>query len=693
MNLKKTGIVFSILLTSSIQFHLGAQSISDIKSDRQTYIWGEGMGETLKAADQAALVEIIGQISVQVESNFEMKTTENGKDFAQTVNDVIKTYTSATLKNTERIVLENEPEAKVFRYIRRSELTKIFESRKNKILDFAQSGESALKNLQVADALRYLYWSQTLLRSHPEANDIDMIDLSGKKVLLITWLPKQINDVFANISIKVFDVEDMGSYLNCLLDISYKDAPVRNMDFTYWGGQDWSNIVSAKDGTGVVELPKTQQGSDIRLKTEYVFEGESNIDLELRDVMQKVPQVPYKNSYLSFSSKPIPRVNTRAMASVASSTESLNSTASVMQENAAQVNAAQSAVMPTAASSTTLAPVAATNATSVNDVPTSLDATNATTTNAAPTITSLSIALSTNTTQAASTSPSAPLAETANLGTIQKVTDVADKEQIMKKIRAAIISKNYTAAEPLFTKEGYDIYKTLLQYGNAKIIQNNSLNYYQFGDFVICRSIPMSFSFKSNNRTFIEDIIFYFDKNNKICNLTFGLTSDAVGDIASNTTWSEANRMLIMSFLENYKTAYALKRWEYINSIFSDEALIITGFVTKLNSSPENRFMDNKIIRYNRQTKTEYMKKLRFTFDSNEFINIRFTNNTVRRSGKGNEIYGIQIKQDYYSANYGDMGYLFLLVDLSDTLKPVIHVRTWQPEKSADGSIYGLSDF
>ncbi|MCX6309635.1 MAG: LPP20 family lipoprotein, partial [Bacteroidia bacterium] len=192
MNLKKTGILLGILLITSISGRLAAQSISDIKSDRQTYIWGEGMGETLKAADQAALVEIIGQISVQVESNFEMKTTENGKDFAQTVNDVIKTYTSATLKNTERIVLENEPDAKVFRYIRRSELTKIFESRKNKIRDFAQSGESALKNLQVADALRYLYWSQTLLRSHPEANDIDMMDLSGKKVLLITWLPKQI---------------------------------------------------------------------------------------------------------------------------------------------------------------------------------------------------------------------------------------------------------------------------------------------------------------------------------------------------------------------------------------------------------------------------------------------------------------------------------------------------------------------
>ena len=87
------------------------------------------------------------------------------------------------------------------------------------------------------------------------------------------------------------------------------------------------------------------------------------------------------------------------------------------------------------------------------------------------------------------------------------------------------------------------------------------------------------------------------------------------------------------------------------------------------------------------------MKKLKYSFDSKEFINIRFADNIVRRSGKSNNIYGIQIRQDYFSTNYGDTGYLFLLVDLTDTLKPQIHVRTWQPEKNPDGSIYGLSDF
>ena len=40
--------------------------------------------------------------------------------------------------------------------------------------------------------------------------------------------------------------------------------------------------------------------------------------------------------------------------------------------------------------------------------------------------------------------------------------------------------------------------------------------------------------------------------------------------------------------------------------------------------------------------------------------------------GKGESIYSIQIKQDYYSSNYGDSGYLFLLVDrrIGPSLQP-----------------------
>lgn len=618
-------IASGIFILSGLQNIMYAQSIESIKTDRETYIWGEGTGSSVKIADQAALADIIGQISTQVESATEGKTTEINDDFKRTWSDVVKTYSSATLKNTERVVEQNEPDAKVFRYVKRSELAKIFESRKNKIIELAQNAEVALKNLQIADALRYFYWSQTLLRSHPEASEIKMKTESGKEELLITWLPVQINQVFTNLSVKVDEIENLDSYSNYVLDIRYKNEPVLNYDYTYWGGQDWSNIVSAKDGIGVVELPKTQTASEIRLKTEYVFEGEANIDLELRDVMQKLPEVPYKNSYINVSSK---SVNKAMLASVpvTNSFSSVNSTAPATNSIVSQTTAPKS---------------------------------------------------------------------TNSVGTVHPIADVVDKESIMKKVISAISSKKYSDVQPNFTPEGFTIFQSLLQYGNAKLLKSVELKYYKFGELVICRSLPMSFCFKSNNKTFVEDVVFYFEKDNKICNITFGLSKKAVDDIASNDTWNEEVRMQLMNFMENYKTAYALKRLDYIEKIFSDDALIITGRQTKVNSSPESQYLNNNIVKYNKQTKTEYLKKLKYSFASNEFINLRFADNIVKRSGKKNatNVYGIQIKQDYFSTNYGDTGYLFLLIDFTDSLAPQIHVRTWQPEKNADGSIYGLSDF
>lgn len=85
-------------------------------------------------------------------------------------------------------------------------------------------------------------------------------------------------------------------------------------------------------------------------------------------------------------------------------------------------------------------------------------------------------------------------------------------------------------------------------------------------------------------------------------------------------------------------------------------------------------------MRYTREGKNEYIARMARSFASKEFINIRFSDNSVKKLGKGMESYAIQIKQDYYSSNYGDTGYLFLYVDINDPENPIIKVRTWQPK-------------
>ncbi len=85
------------------------------------------------------------------------------------------------------------------------------------------------------------------------------------------------------------------------------------------------------------------------------------------------------------------------------------------------------------------------------------------------------------------------------------------------------------------------------------------------------------------------------------------------------------------------------------------------------------------MIVFTKQTKAEYIRNLKYAFASKEYINIKFEESEVTKGGNGN-VYGINIAQRYFSSNYGNFGYLFLLVDLNDPTNPLIHVRTWQPD-------------
>lgn len=263
-----------------------------------------------------------------------------------------------------------------------------------------------------------------------------------------------------------------------------------------------------------------------------------------------------------------------------------------------------------------------------------------------------------------------------------------------EKICDAIDAGSYGSVKPLFDDDGYDVFMGLVAYGNARILDRSHLEFLKFQDQVYCRSVKMNFRFPDNDKEFVEDIVLTFDAaTGKITNLSFGLEAVSVTDIMEKTRWGDEAKLVLIDFLETYKTAFALKRLDYISSIFSDDALIITGRVVR-KTVIENRMIgDGEFVVYNRQTKDEYIRNLAASFSAKDFINIRFANTDVLKMGKGEEIYGIQIRQDYVSSNYGDTGYLFLLVDVKDPEKPVIHVRTWQPEPDPEFGLYGPGNF
>jgi len=601
---------FAIIAFLFIAFAAKGQSIEEIQTSKD-YIWGTGNAATLKKADNEALAALISQISTNVSSKFE-QLTEGGMDgdkatVDETFKSVINTYSRATLNNTRRIVIQNEPEAVVMRYIKVAEIQRIFDGRKTKILDFAQEAVKAEKKAQVADALRYYYWALVLLQSYPDGNFLTMKDEDGKDLLLTTWIPKQMNDIFSNLKISMESTHLDGDLKTINLKVLYKGQPARNYDYTYFDGRDWSNIFSAKDGTGIVELPVLANARNLQLRTEYMFEGEANIDNELSEVMGTVNPIAMRNCALKLEGEePKPGEE---------------KTEDVLMANSDS----------------------------------------ATTTNSSMRF----------------------------LSTMES----AAYEDTMKEVEKAIRTRNFDNIQALCTENGYDMFNRLIKYGQAKIVSEPQFKFLECNGEVTCRSLPMSFKFKSNQRTFVEDVVFTLNKEGKIDCLSFGLNKPAVDDIMNQTSWNDTVRNVLINFLESYKTAYALKRYEYINSIFSDDALIITGSVLKHTAANEGQPISKQAVKYTRQTKSEYMKKLQHIFRSSEYINLRFADNQVRKSGVGGEIYGIQIKQDYFSSSYGDTGYLFLMVDLNNPKEPVIHVRTWQPEKDPNFGLIDLSHF
>ena len=594
-----------------LSFSLQAQTVEEIQQSDE-YLWGTGNAPTLRQADNEALAALISQISTNVSAQFEQVTEGGTENEVATAKDkfksIINTYSHSTLTNTQRIVIQNEPDAAVMRYIKKSEIQRIFNGRKVKLLDFAKEGLRLEKKAQVADALRYYYWALTLLQSYPEGNYLTMKDDQGNEQLLVSWIPKQMKDIFTNIQLSVEGEQTDGNLKTVTLRVLYKGKPARNYDYSYFDGRDWSNVYSAKDGLGLVELPAIASVDGLSVKTEYMFEGEANIDSELSEVMNSVTPIAMRDAYLKLSA---PR-----------------------EEDA----------------------VAQPGETTLMD--------------------------------------SSMQAKETNSGMKFLSTETAAPyEQTMAKVEQAIRTRNFDGIESLCTPEGYDMFQRLIKYGNCKILRQPNLKYLSYNGEITCRSLPMSFTFQGNRRTFVEDVVFQMTPEGKITGLSFGLNKPAVDDIMNQTAWGDTARQVLITFLESYKTAYALKRLEYIRSIFSDDALIITGSVVKASGQMERQPIDGKVVKYTRQTKGEYMKKLEHIFAGSEFINLRFADNQVRKSGVGGEIYGIQIKQDYFSSSYGDTGYLFLMVDLNHPKEPIIHVRTWQPEKDPNFGLIDLSYF
>lgn len=619
--------IYSIALRITLFFALmlvpvaGRAETWDQIQNSGEYYWGVGYGSTNEEATQDAYAQLVRSIATHVSMDFRQIEDEkviNDQALHQSsVLSCLKTYSQASLTNVRRWPLttgttkNGDVEARL--YMKRSELSKMFENRISKAKEKIRFANEALAKRKIETALQSYYYAYSLLRSLQFPEEVK----DGEGRVLVEWLPLHINGILEDVDVQFAgrDGDDVD------LTFTYQGQPVTNIAYNYSNGRDTELLARGKDGKGAMYMVPGYETDIYHLDIEYQFRSLARGDAEMESVLGVLTPRPFSNAEKTVKDK-AGRAGRKALA-----------------ENAAAKGAGL------------LSHIGVT----------------------------------------------VPDATKANESTQANVID---------KVAKAIATRRYSDAEQYFTLEGMEMYNRLISYGTARIIGKPEIKYYQgLGGRTIARGLQMAFSFQGKRKkTFVEDITFTFNADNKIENVAFGLGKVAEEGILhrAGAAWREDVRESIVEFMENYKTAYSLEDIDYIRSIFADDARIIIGNVAKPQMSRHDgvdgmtlSLSGQQIITTNEYTKEEYLKRLEKCFGRNDFINLQFADHEVQWLEKFNDksLFAINIRQQYDSSTYADEGYLFLLVDMIDRDEPLIKIRTWQPNDIPIDQLYNAGDF
>lgn len=214
------------------------------------------------------------------------------------------------------------------------------------------------------------------------------------------------------------------------------------------------------------------------------------------------------------------------------------------------------------------------------------------------------------------------------------------------------------------------------------------------------RNIPLEMRPRGDrqfNESEYQEAVISFDKQGNLESFYLSISMNLYMNVIKNNKeiTDLRRRQLILDYVEKFRTSYNQKDINFLQQVFSDDALIITGKV--ISQSKDNIKLPDKIV-YKKQTKEEYITNLKRVFANNSYIKVTFDDIKVMRHPVNPDFYGVTLHQGYTSSHYHDDGYLFLLWDFTDEDRPQIHVRTWQPDQINGGripedEIFSLNDF
>lgn len=210
------------------------------------------------------------------------------------------------------------------------------------------------------------------------------------------------------------------------------------------------------------------------------------------------------------------------------------------------------------------------------------------------------------------------------------------------------------------------------------------------------RNIPVIV--KDGNKTAREELVITLNAQGEIKDVFFGIEQHKYKELAQQgeTLQDFRRRQFILDFLENFRTAYNRKDLDLLEATFSENALIIVGRVVEETDRgiDAGASLGRKKVELIKRSKKEYITNLKQVFKISRYINVRFSDIEIVKHGLQEDIYGVNLLQKWTSGSYSDEGYLFLMIDFEDEDHPLIHVRSWQPEKhTTREEVIELGDF
>ncbi|TNE71492.1 hypothetical protein EP331_09370 [bacterium] len=292
----KTFIQSAILLFATVII-ASAQNRAEkemIKSSGE-YYWGEAIANSSKEASDLALSYLTQSIAVQVSSTFQnvSKEVTSGRDvnFDEFSENILKTYSTATLKNVETLRAPSNGQIEVFHYIKKSEVAKIYEERKRLVYNIYEQALKFEDENNFGYALKWYNFSIILMNSVPEQNIV------YQNINLTTEISARINKILKGVRFSLeSDNHKNEKERELVFSVTVDDKPAQYLEYSFFDGYDLVNA-QATDGSAVVYLVGSSvEMENLNLNVRYSFYESRNEINEVGQLWDLVNKPAFKNN-------------------------------------------------------------------------------------------------------------------------------------------------------------------------------------------------------------------------------------------------------------------------------------------------------------------------------------------------------------------------------------------------------------